>query len=483
MFKKQKAVFDGDNHRFIISPLTNDATISVQRALRVIKNSTTFSNSTTPVKISWKRLTEFTGSRNTSDCFKVCYTANKQHELVERLQPYLVIDVDNNKAYFYDYEHKPDSALSVHIPVTIKNNEPNSQILSTLVPTKILGRISLSDPLDRMLMMTLTPTNGYLLGIKDITISKPGMSYTISGHKKNLNDLLKKIHFVGTNTGTGSVTVKINDGEGDIGSIVSTTVTFTLIEGSSPSVPAVNLPEEQEVVLNEVSEFDPITVADADNKFIELRISPFGCNLQGFYGYIFTLVPGQVRTIYGTPAVINRDLAHVKVIALQENAQIGVELICGNTHIRDYMKFTVVEEKEENGGGNGGATPTPPPAKTFDVEVIFAENAYEVTANTATTITGPTFSSDTNYDKSFKTKITTSAGVGVTVGGETIGSAESETSDSYTFTGTLSETNTFFSSLSVTASVAGTISIEFVDEDSTESASTNITIAAATPGE
>ena len=389
MITKQKAVFDSKNFRYVVSPLTNDATISVQQVLRVIKNTTL---------ITWHQLTEFTGLRSSSDCFKVCYTANKKLALIEKLNEYLTIDVDNNRAYFYDKDHKPASALPVHVSPSIKNNEPTPQTVYTLVPTKVLTRLTINDPLDRILVMTLTPTNGYLLGIKDITISKPGMSYVVTGSKKTLNELLDHIHFVGTEAGSGSVVIAVDDREDDVASVSSTTVTFTIKASVVPSVPSVVLPTDQTVTLGVASEFDAIEVVDTDKKVMEFNITPFGCEISGFKSYLYSLHQGEVRTIYGRPKTINEEIAKLKVTALQENAQIGVVLKCGKTTIRQYLKFTV--EEESNSGNQ--QQQQEPVVVSFDVEADFDKEAYSGIIGTTELINAVLTG---NYNQAFDLKI------------------------------------------------------------------------------
>lgn len=457
MITKQKAVYDSENFRYVVSPLTNDATISVQQVLRVIKNTTL---------ISWKQLTEFAGLRSQSDCFKICYTSNKRQSLLEKLSEYLTIDVDNNRAYFYDKDHKPASALPVHVSPVIKNLEPTPQTVYTLVPAKVLTRLTIQDPLDRILVMTLTPTNGYLLGIKDITISKPGMSYVVTGSKKTLNELLDHIHFVGTVAGSGSVVISVDDREEDIASVSSTTVSFTIAASTVPSVPSIVLPEDQTVTLNKLSAFDAIEVVDTDKKVMEFNITPFGCVVEGFKSYLYSLHQGEVRTIYGRPKTINEEIAKLKVTALQENAQLGVVLKCGKTTLRQYLKFTVEEESanQQQQEPQQPANPSTPqqPVVTPTVSEITAEFDKESYSGAVGTNEALSIILIGDGDSNLSMDITVDGGV-LSNGDHSIAIDGSSSATKITVSGTVDELQAKLETMTLVYAKSGSIKLEFND--------------------
>ena len=323
----------------------------------------------------------------------------------------------------------------------------------TLVPTKVLTRLTINDPLDRILVMTLTPTNGYLLGIKDITISKPGMSYVVTGSKKTLNELLDHIHFVGTEAGSGSVVIAVDDREDNVASVSSTTVTFTIKASIVPSVPSVVLPTNQSVTLGVASEFDAIEVVDTDEKVMEFNITPFGCEISGFKSYLYSLHQGEVRTIYGRPKTINEEIANLKVVALQENAQIGVVLKCGKTSIRQYLKFTVEEESN-----SGNQQQQEPAAVSFDVEADFDKEAYSGIIGTTELINAVLTG---NYNQAFDLKVSVN-GVKLTNTDNSIALDGTSGVVSKTLNGTVTQLQDKLENMTLEyAATTGSITLEF----------------------
>lgn len=340
---KLTATYDRESYRFIISPLKPGNTMDIPSVFKAIKDSTT---------VSWRILAQFAGLRNQSEAFKVAYLSNPR-PVIKTLNDFLVIDVDRNKAYFYDHEHKPASVLPPHVRVSIKNGEPSDVTVKVNVPQKVTSRVVISDPLNRILTLKLTPLNGYILGINDINVKKD-QTYVVTGNVQSLNQLLKQIHFVATDSSTtsGSIVVSVDDNDGEISSVVSTTVTFKIEEATDVPAPAINIPETEEIYLNEENSFTAITVSEPTGQLLEFRISPFGCKIYGFTDYLFPVVPGQVRNIHGSAEYINSVIAALKVVPHQENASLGMELICGKTKLREYLRFNVnvegapVEEEE-----------------------------------------------------------------------------------------------------------------------------------------
>lgn len=332
MFKvagiKPKAREDFENHRYIIEPLEADGRMRVGTALQAIKSTHT----------TWRAIAEFFGLADQSEAFKLAYVQKPLDPSREALKEYMVIS--NGVAYMYDKEHKPENASTPHIPVRLINKSVELKTY-TNVPTKVTTRITLKDSIDRKLTMSITPTNGYIVGITDLNMCNPGATYVVKGTAKTLNNLLHSIYFVGCNFGNAKVLVQVNDGAGKVNSITSAEVKLNVVASEQPSVPELTIPENVNIVLGTDSPFTGLTVSDKDNKIMELRVSPFGCQVFGFTGLLEVLKPGEVRTVYGRPATINNDIENLVVRTDREDAQIGVELICGRTIIRKYIKFNV----------------------------------------------------------------------------------------------------------------------------------------------
>ena len=332
MFKvtgiKPKAREDFENHRYIIEPLESDGRMRVGTALQAIKTT----------HVTWRNIAEFFGLSDQSAAFKLAYVQKPMDPSREALKEFMTIE--NGVAYMYDKDHKPENASVPHIPVKLVNKSVELKTY-TNVPTKVTTRITLKDSIDRKLTMSITPTNGYIVGVTDLNMCNPGATYVVKGNAKTLNNLLHTIYFVGCNFGNAKVLVNVDDGAGKVNSISSAEVKLNVVASEQPSVPELTVPENINIVLGTDSPFEGLSVADKDNKIMELRVSPFGCQVFGFAGLLGVLEPGKVRTVYGRAATINKDIANLVVRTNRNDAQIGVELICGRTIIRKYIKFTV----------------------------------------------------------------------------------------------------------------------------------------------
>lgn len=446
--KRLQALLDEDNHRFIIFPLLPGNKMDVPSIFRAIKDTT---------NTTWRAMADFSGLRNQSKAFRVAYVGNSK-DLVKILSDYMVIDVDKNQAYFYHHEYKPAGVLPPHVGPAIKNAEAAKQTVTEKIPTKVTSRVTISDPLDRILTMSLTPNNGYLLGVRDVNLSNPGMEYVVTGAKKTLNRLLKSIHFVGVGVGQGNIIIKVDDNQGDVSSVSSTTISLQIEEGVKISVPKIVLPENPTAVLNKKSSFDPITVEDEDGKLMELRITPFGCHIVDFKNYLFALKPGEVRNIYGRPETINEDIEGLSIIPFQENAQIGIELICGNTKLREYLAFEVEtgidpEEPDHTDEPETGTT------------VSFGLTSPLTSAqNTQLPLTGFAFTGTRTYPF---TVTVTPAGVDLTG----LASDPSKTiaaNEAYSFAGTLDEVNAEFANIkAIVGTTSGTVAVSYLGQSGT----------------
>ena len=335
---KLPCFLDEANHRFVIQLPQDDPGFEITIPL-VFKSIVSHTNT------SWKKLAEFAGLRGSSAAFNVTFVTRKK-KLVEALNEYLVIDRAKSQAFFYHHEYKPEGVVAPHIGPVIVNGEPTKTTLFTKIPTKVTSRLTVKDPLNRVLTMTLTPYNGYLLDFNDIRLANPDMKYVIAGSPASLNRLLRTVHFVAVKQGEGSVTISVDDGSKDVASVSSTTVKLQIEQSQEISIPELNIPVDQVIQMNQESSFDPITVSDVDGKLLEFRITPFGASIHGFKNYLRSVNTGEMRTIYGRPEVINAEIANLKIVPYQENAQLGVELICGATRIRQYITFSVEEGTE-----------------------------------------------------------------------------------------------------------------------------------------
>lgn len=336
------AVLDEDNHRYVISPLNPNKTITVSAIFRIIKKYT---------HCPFKTLAEFAGLRSSSDAFKVAYSTREY--LTHQLSQYLVIDVDKNEAYFYDHKHKPAGVIPPHIGPSIENNEPEVTITEK-IPFKATTRVKIVDTLDRSLTLSITTTNGYILGISDSQACVNGSTYQVSGYAKSLNYLLKHSHFIGYAPGPASITIKVDDRAGHTSSVVSTTVALTVQAGEVISVPTLTVPKNLSVVLDKYTKVPGIEVADADNKYMELKISPFGCKVVGFKDILEIFEPGQQYIAYGRPGRLNSLIENIQVVAFSTQAALGVELIYEKTKIRDYAIFNVTQKEESGESGESG---------------------------------------------------------------------------------------------------------------------------------
>lgn len=328
---KPVAKLDIANHRYVIKPLDSRGQLSVGAALRAIKETHT----------SWRAIAEFCGIQKQSAIFKATYgrtnTADHQY-----LSNFLTISGDT--AYFYDKNHQPATVNNPEVHPTISNKEDSITYVTAGVPAKVTTRVVIDDPIDRSMQMSITAKNGVIIGTGKLLTSNNTVTVYLRGNAARLNHMLQEIEFVGAGAGNGTVIITVDDLGGQAKSVVTATVNLKVAEGKTISTPVLNLPEEALAELNKSTVVDPsVTVADKDGKMIKLRISPFGCDILGFANYLGYIKPGEVRTIYGDPESINKDIAGMKVRAYQDNAQIGFELTCGNVKIRKYLVLTVID--------------------------------------------------------------------------------------------------------------------------------------------
>ena len=325
---KPKAREDFDNHRYIIEPLEFNGSMRIGTALKAIKETHT----------TWRDIADYFGLADQSEAFKLTYCNKPKDPRREMLKQFLVIE--DGVAYMYDKDHKPENVTVPYTPVVIDNKSIHLTTY-TNVPTKVTARITLKDPLARKLTMSITPTNGYIVGVTDLGMCSPGATYVVKGTAKSLNNLLRSIYFVGCELGDAKVLVKVDDGNGKVVSIRTAEVNLTVAANEKPSIPELTVPENVNIVLGADSPITGVSVDDKDNKIMELRVSPFGCEVFGFAGLLGTIKQGDIRTVYGKSVTINKDVANLIVRTDRADAQIGFELVCGKTIIRKYIKFSV----------------------------------------------------------------------------------------------------------------------------------------------
>lgn len=370
---RPRAVFDRDNHRFIISPLLPTGRMTLSDAFRAIKESP-FERK----KISWRAIGKFMNISQ-SHAFKVAYCTKRDGYIIRKaLIPYLVIDEAKGEAYLYDYLHKPESVVPTHVGPLLINGEAEKQTITQEIPTKVSSRVRVKYPFSASLVMTLKPQNGYLLGIKDVVIAPPNVVYKVTGSASALTDLLTRLHFVAVEPGDATLTIAVDDGAKAITSVVSTTVSITVEEGEKISVPELALPEAPKATIHEESKFDPIKINDEDGKLFQFRITPFGCKIIGFKNNLHPLMPGQVSNLYGRAETINEDIANLSIIPYQENAQIGIELISGTFKLREYIVFDIAvpeEPEDEEESTEDPNAPTTQSASNPDPDDLQAGSA------------------------------------------------------------------------------------------------------------
>lgn len=460
---RQQVTLDGDNHRFILTPMKEDGE-TVPSFFRAIHKNT---------HVSLRELADFAGLDNQSQAFKVAYTSGFCSRTFPDLKNFLVIDKNNNSAYFYDHNHRPSGVTLVHVGPVILNKEAATQTVSAKIPAKVTSRITIVDPTPRQLKLTILAEGGYVLGINDVNLCRPNITSETFGTAEALNTLLRQIHFVGMTEADATLTITVDDGAGEVSSVVSTTVKLAVTDTAEVSVPEIVLPTDPTVRMETASAFEAITVKDTDGKLMEFSITPFGCTIVGFASYLQPVNYGEVRKIYGRPDTINAELANIKVIAHQANAQLGMELICGTTKTRQYLAFTVESDEEVQPTvlktPTPEAEPTPPPVgsvvvtveKTLsgtigEAELLEIKLAGDRTTSLEVTVT-PTNCSLAGFVPEIGTLTT-----------------------AHTFNGTIAQLNNVFASVEVTPTKAdGSITIAFPGIDGVATTETVLITAIA----
>jgi hypothetical protein len=342
---KPTAKFEPENHRYRIAPIPMGK-FTVGAALRAIKTTT---------HLRWREIAKFCGLSDQTTAFRIAYVSSDRPNPIRRaLSEYLVVTLsDGNQpvAYLYDSEHKPTSVPAPHVAVTLNNHTRGALEITELVPKNLTSRVTIDDPLSRRLTMTIKPTNGYLLDSTDQALGIPETEIVASGTAKTLNARLRSINFVGTEPGDAKIDIVVDDHYGDTASIVSTSLNVHVLVGQAVSIPELTVPADGEVYAGEDTVIPAATVADADGKLLEIRVTPFNCQVFGFAYNLDVIGANGVRVMAARPEIINQDLAALKVRVpadvTKKEAIIGYELRSGTTIIRKYTRLNIVERAAE----------------------------------------------------------------------------------------------------------------------------------------
>ena len=371
---KQTAILDVKNFRYVITPLKPGNVCTVPDALRAIINST---------ELRWREISEYFGLKNANRSFRLayCQPKDKISEDLEYLQEYLVIDTNNNQAYLYDKEHKPAQVIPPHVGPTITSGEARLTVAAG-TPELFATRVVIDDPLNRVLMMTVTPSGGYIVSDFDNVVPDAGVARTFTGYKKSLNNILKHLRFVGVGNGSASVNIAIDDRESNVASTTSVAVSITVKAAQEISTPTLTVPASVSSEINKYVDLKSITVADTDNKVLAVRFSPFNCQLHGFASSIDIVESGKTKVVTGLPAKLTEEFAKLIVMPLiVGDASLGVEMTAdGGFYDVKFVKVTGTaaassdkgdsEEESETGRQNqeGSTTVTPSTGETAKSE-------------------------------------------------------------------------------------------------------------------
>lgn len=351
---KQTAILDVENFRYVITPLKPGNVCTVPDALRAIINST---------ELRWREISEYFGLKNANRSFRLayCQPKDKISEDLEYLQEYLVIDTNNNQAYLYEKEHKPAQVIPPHVGPAIVSGEARLTVVAG-TPELFATRVVIDDPLNRVLMMTVTPSGGYIVSDFDNVVPDAGVARTFTGYKKSLNNILKHLRFVGVGSGSASVNIAIDDREGNVASTTSVAVTITVNAAQEISTPTLTVPASVSSEINKYVDLKSITVADTDNKVLAVRFSPFNCQLCGFASSIDIVESGKTKVVTGLPDKLTEEFAKLIVMPLiVGDASLGVEMTAdGGFYNVKFVKVTGTaaapseqEESEEEGEAKG----------------------------------------------------------------------------------------------------------------------------------
>ena len=386
---KQTAILDVKNFRYVITPLKPGNVCTVPDALRAIINST---------ELRWREISEYFGLKNANRSFRLayCQPKDKISEDLEYLQEYLVIDTSNNQAYLYEKEHKPVQVIPPHVGPTIVSGESRLTVVAG-TPELFATRVVIDDPLNRVLMMTVTPSGGYIVSDFDNVVPDAGIARTFTGYKKSLNNILKHLRFVGVGSGSASVNIAIDDREGNVASTTSVAVTITVNAAQEISTPTLTVPESVNSEINKYVDLKSITVADTDNKVLAVRFSPFNCQLCGFASSIDIVESGKTKVVTGLPDKLTEEFSKLIVMPLiVGDASLGVEMTAdGGFYDVKFVKVTGTaaassdqeesEAKGETGQQNQGGS-TPVTHSTVGTEKSAEDKSDEVRTQSAPTV-------------------------------------------------------------------------------------------------
>ena len=336
-----KATLDESGEFYTLQPLAPGNRMTISMVFRAIRNTT---------GISWKKIGEFSNIHKQSDAFSIAY-GSKAAELIKKygLSDYLVIDSDENKAYYYNYENKPESIPVQHVGPTIASSEDATQKVVVDIPEIVTSRVKVSDPLNRILSAKFEVTNGKLIGLtsginreKVSSIATKAEAYGTTGRATTINRLLKNIRFVAIKEGSASITITVDDGAGESNSTASVTINMLADPGKAVVVPTITAPKEFDVTINQRTKITPpITVADAENRLLQFTMTPIGCRLLNVKSYAHGVNNGENFSRLWTAEDINHNLSEIEVYAVNDAAQLVIDIRDGITTIHAYTIFNV----------------------------------------------------------------------------------------------------------------------------------------------
>lgn len=352
-----KATLDESGEFYTLQPLAPGNRMTISMVFRAIRNTT---------GISWKKIGEFSKIHKQSDAFSIAY-GSKAAELIKKygLSDYLVIDSEENKAYYYNYENKPESIPVQHVGPTITSSEDATQKVVVDIPEIVTSRVKVSDPLNRILSVKFEVTNGKLIGFTSgiglervSSIATKAEAYGTTGRATTINRLLKNIRFVAIEEGSASITITVDDGADEDNSTASVTINMLADPGKAVVVPTIEAPEEFDVTINQRTKITPpITVEDAENRLLQFTMTPIGCRLLNIKSYAHGVNNGENFSRLWTAEEINYNLSELEVYAVNDAAQLVIDVRDGVTTIHAYTIFNVtnpgsidedIEQEEEN---------------------------------------------------------------------------------------------------------------------------------------
>lgn len=345
--RKPRATLDDENNRYIIRPIDGSKPVTVKMVLRSIKETT---------HTTWRNMAEWIGVKKQSDVFKLTYCDGLRTVRNEVAQ---FITVSGDVAYFYDKDHKPTSAETPVVHPTLVNSETDVITVTAKMPSLVTSRVTIQDPVERILELSVSVPVGYLVSADRMLIATPGTTIVKRGTARKLNEFLKNLKYTSTEFGDQEITITVDDRTGVAAGILTTSVIVTVVAGETVSVPSITVPAEVTLAEEGDTTIPAIVVTDEANQLLNLRITPYGCELYDIKNYMGYVADGELYTAKGTATSLTDSLKAVKVRTKNDEAQILMELVVsGVAHLRETISLAAAAAEE------GPATPPPPTSDT-----------------------------------------------------------------------------------------------------------------------